>query len=115
MFIDYVGESGFDGLPDDVDSARVNCEYNGDLGWVVSELGCTLNENRANPPTRGWSTTSPIGARSKGMALFAGATTQAWFALDNLRNDDGLFVAASRFKDGQTVTDDDSVDVTDQF
>jgi hypothetical protein len=53
--------------------------------------------------------------RFKGMALFAGATTQAWFALDNLRNDDGLFVAASRFKDGQTVTDDDSVDVTDQF
>ena len=58
VLIDDVGESGFDGLPDDVDNARVNCEHEGDLHWVESELDRTLNENRANPPTRGWSTTT---------------------------------------------------------
>jgi len=53
-----VGESEFDGLPDDVDNARLNCEHDGDLGWVASDLDRTLNENRAIPPTRRWSTTT---------------------------------------------------------
>ena len=58
VLIDDVGESGFDGLPNDVDDARMNCEHEGDLHGVESELDRTLNENRANPPTRGWSTTT---------------------------------------------------------
>jgi hypothetical protein len=64
VLIDDFGKPWLDGLPDDVDNARVKCEHEGDLHWVESDMDRTLNENRANPPTRGWSTTSPIGARS---------------------------------------------------
>ena len=58
-----------------------------------------------------------IGAmdRFKGMAMFASAKMQSGFALQNLRNADGLFVAVSS-ADGDAVTfDDETVLAADQY
>ncbi len=67
----------------------------------------------------GWAggLTDDFGAmdRFKGMAMFAGARMQSLFALDNLRNEDGFFVASSRFVDGAVVHEDPSVDLADQY
>lgn len=53
--------------------------------------------------------------RFKGVVLFAEAKMQASFALQQLRNDDGLFIASSRFEDGEVVPVDSSVNLSDQY
>jgi len=35
VLIDDLGKARFDGLRDDVDNARMKCEHQGDLHWVV--------------------------------------------------------------------------------
>lgn len=53
--------------------------------------------------------------RFKGLVLFTEAKMQARFALENLRNPDGLFVAGSRFDDGTVTVVDDTVGAGDQY
>lgn len=53
--------------------------------------------------------------RFKGVVLFAEAKMQVAFALAELRNADGLFVAAVRHQDGRTAVVDPTVGVGDQF
>ena len=67
----------------------------------------------------GWagSATDDFGAmdRFKGLVLFTEAKMQVDFALENLRNFDGLFIAASRFDDGEVVPEDTSMVLGDQY
>lgn len=67
----------------------------------------------------GWAggVTDAFGAmdRFKGIVLFAEAKQQADFALQNLRNEDGLFIASARFSDDQVVPEDASVQAGDQY
>ena len=53
--------------------------------------------------------------RFKGMVMFASAAMQTNFALTNLRNADGFFVAASTFNDGTVTVTDDAVQAADQY
>ena len=53
--------------------------------------------------------------RFKGMVMYAGAAQQIMFALEQLRNEDGLFVAASRFVDGAAEVIDPAVIPADQY
>ncbi len=53
--------------------------------------------------------------RFKGMVMYAGAAQQTMFALQELRNEDGLFVAASRFVDGAAEVIDPAVRPADQY
>lgn len=53
--------------------------------------------------------------RFKGLVMLAGAKMQAAFALENLRNADGLFVAASRYDSGLVTVLDGSVRPADQY
>jgi len=67
----------------------------------------------------GWAgtPTDDFGAmdRFKGVVLFAEAKAQARFALDNLRNANGLFVAEARFENDAVVTDGSAGSDADQF
>jgi hypothetical protein len=53
--------------------------------------------------------------RFKGMVMYAGAAQQTMFALQELRNEDGLYVAASRFGDGVVEVIDPAVRPSDQY
>jgi len=53
--------------------------------------------------------------RFKGMALFTEAKLQAKFALDNLRNDDGLFVSVGRHNGAGVTHEDSTTDIADQY
>ncbi len=53
--------------------------------------------------------------RFNGMVLNLEAKMQTQFALQNLMNADGLFVAAARHQDGQITVTDASVKLSDQF
>ena len=56
MLIHHLGQSRFDRSPDNRDNTRMKCEHKSDLHLVV-QIGCTLNQNRANLTTSGWSPT----------------------------------------------------------
>ncbi len=70
-----------------------------------------------NSPSWSGAVTDDFGAmdRFKGMVLFAEAKMQANFALTQMRNADGLFVAAVQHHDGTTTVTDPTVNVSDQF
>ncbi|MFQ5524084.1 MAG: cupredoxin domain-containing protein [Acidimicrobiia bacterium] len=53
--------------------------------------------------------------RFKGMVLFTEAKMQSQFALDNLRNSDGLFVKVARYADDGVVHEDATADIADQY
>ncbi|MFQ5879088.1 MAG: hypothetical protein ACE5IZ_02795 [Dehalococcoidia bacterium] len=53
--------------------------------------------------------------RFKGVVLFAEAKMQVDFALREMRNQDGLFVAAVKHVDGETTVTDDSVRLANQL
>ncbi len=53
--------------------------------------------------------------RFKGMVLNLEAKMQTQFALKNLMNADGFFVAAAKHQDGQTTVTDTSTKLSDQF
>ena len=61
--------------------------------------------------------TSDFGAmdRFKGMVMYAEASQMAMFALQNLRNEDGLFVAGAEFNNGEMTVTDPAVRPADQY
>jgi len=81
---------------------------------IIKELAWAKFFN--NP---GWTggVTSEIGAmdRFKGMVMYASAKTQLGFALNNLRNDEGLFVAAVVADGDELVVSDARIRAGDQF
>ncbi|MDA1258188.1 MAG: hypothetical protein O3C10_10180 [Chloroflexi bacterium] len=70
-----------------------------------------------NSPGWGGTPSSDFGAmhRFKGMVMFAEAAQIATFALQNLRNEDGLFVAEALFNNGVVTVSDASVHPADQY
>jgi plastocyanin len=67
----------------------------------------------------GWAggVTADFGAmdRFKGMAMFAGAKMQTQFALQNLRNEEGLFASESRYEDGTVTQVRPEANLADQY
>ena len=70
-----------------------------------------------NSPAGGGTPTSAFGAmdRFKGMVMYAEAGQMAMFALQNLRNEDGMFVAGAEFSDGAVTVTDPAVLPADQY
>ena len=70
-----------------------------------------------NSPNWAGTVTDEFGAmdRFKGMVLFTEAKMQAEFALTQMRNSDGLFVAGIEHEGGTTTVVDPTVSISDQF
>lgn len=70
-----------------------------------------------NSPGWAGSPDSNFGAmdRFKGMVMYAGATQQIMFALEQLRDEDGYFIAASRFVDDAIEIIDPTINPADQY
>lgn len=81
---------------------------------VIKEIEWAKLFNNAS-----WSgrVTDAFGAmdRFKGMVMFAGAKMQLGFALEQMRNEDGLFVSSLRYEGGKVRVEDPRVEVGDQF